>query len=191
MVSHRRRRCPLYSGYSKGEVEMRLNSMNNLYVDELRDLYSAENQLLEALPKMAAAANSESLKKAFQQHLEETRDHVKRLTEIFTEMGESPAGERCKAMEGLVAEGSEVIHMHGDPDVKDAALIAAAQRVEHYEMAGYGVARTFAKELGHKDAAKKLQKTLDEEGAADKKLTSLAEGGLLRTGINERAADNH
>jgi ferritin-like metal-binding protein YciE len=167
---------------------MNLNSMNSLFMDELRDLYSAENQLLIALPQMAAAANSSTLKTAFQQHLEETRTHVQRLTEIFTELGATPSGESCKAMEGLIAEGNQVIQSAGDPDVKDAALIGAAQRVEHYEMAGYGLVRTFAKELGYETAAKTLQKTLDEEGSADKKLTGIAEGGLFRKGINQRAA---
>jgi ferritin-like metal-binding protein YciE len=167
---------------------MNLNSMNDLLFDELRDLYSAENQLLVALPLMANAANSSTLKKAFQQHLEETRGHVQRLTEIFTELGQSLSGESCKAMEGLIAEGNQVIQTAGDPDVKDAALIGAAQRVEHYEMAGYGLVRTFAKELGYEMTAKLLQQTLDEEGAADKKLTGIAEGGLFRKGINQRAA---
>ena len=167
---------------------MQMNSMQSLFVEELRDLYSAENQLVAALPKMAAAAKSNTLKSAFESHLQETRSHVQRLTEIFTELGESPGGKTCKGMQGLISEGNEVIEMQGDPDVRDAALIAAAQRAEHYEMAGYGVTRTFAKELGFKTAAEKLQKTLDEEGSADKKLTGIAEGGLFRKGINEKAA---
>jgi ferritin-like metal-binding protein YciE len=175
----------------RGDGTMNLNSMNDLLFDELRDLYSAENQLLVALPLMANAANSSTLKKAFQQHLEETRGHVQRLTEIFTELGQSLSGESCKALEGLIAEGNQVIQTAGDPDVKDAALIGAAQRVEHYEMAGYGLVRTFAKELGYEMTAKVLQQTLDEEGAADKKLTSIAEGGFIRKGINQRAANNN
>jgi len=169
---------------------MQINSMKGLYVDQLRDLYSAENQLVRALPQMASAANSSELKAAFEKHLEETRGHVQRLTEVFSELGESPTGKSCKAMEGLVTEGNEAIQLQGDPDVKDAALIAAAQRVEHYEMAGYGVVRTFAKELGFGKAADTLQKTLDEEGSADKKLTSIAEGGLFRKGVNEKAISN-
>jgi ferritin-like metal-binding protein YciE len=169
---------------------MNLSSMNNLFVDELRDLYSAENQLVAALPQMAAAAHSKTLRTTFEKHLDETRTHVQRLSEIFSEMGQSPSGLHCKGMEGLIAEGNEVIRMSGDPDVKDAALIGAAQRVEHYEMAGYGVARTFAKELGYDTAAKTLQETLDEEGSANKKLTSIAEGGLFRKGINERATSH-
>jgi ferritin-like metal-binding protein YciE len=166
---------------------MQINSMQELFVEELRDLYSAENQLLRALPQMAAAAKSNTLKMAFEQHLEETRNHVHRLTEIFSEMGQQPTGKTCKAMEGLIAEGNEVLQMQGDPDIRDAALIGAAQRVEHYEMAGYGVVRTFAKEMGFDKAAEKLQKTLDEEGSADKKLTAIAEGGLFKKGINEKA----
>lgn len=166
---------------------MHLSSMNTLFVDELRDLYSAENQLLTALPQMAAAASSTTLKTAFEQHLAETRGHVQRLTDVFRELGEAPTGVTCKAMQGLIAEGSEIIQAQGDPNVKDAALIGAAQRVEHYEMAGYGVVRTFAKELGLDSAAKTLQKTLDEEGSADKKLTKIAEGGMLKKGINQRA----
>jgi ferritin-like metal-binding protein YciE len=167
---------------------MQVNNMEELFVHELQDLYSAESQLVAALPKMASAAKSQILKTAFEQHLEETRNHVQRLNQIFSELGKSPGGHTCKAMQGLIAEGNEVIQMQGDPDVKDAALIGAAQRVEHYEMAGYGVARTFAKELGHNSISKTLQQTLDEEGAADKKLTTIAEGGMLREGINQRAA---
>lgn len=168
---------------------MAINTMNDLFVDELRDLYSAENQLVTALPKMASAAHSETLKKAFQDHLTQTQGHVKRLNDIFTQLGMSPGGKTCKAMQGLIAEGNEAIQMMGDPDVKDAALIGAAQRVEHYEMAGYGVTRTFAKQLGQDKFADTLQKTLDEEGDADKKLTSIAEGGLFKRGVNDKAAN--
>ena len=167
---------------------MAINNMNDLFIEELRDLYSAENQLVQALPQMAAAANSKSLKSAFEKHLEETRGHVERLTGIFRELGLSPNGKQCKAMAGLIAEGNEVLQLRTDPDVKDAALIGAAQRVEHYEIAGYGVSRTFAKELGYDSFADTLQKTLDEEGSADKKLTSIAEGGLFKKGVNQKAA---
>jgi ferritin-like metal-binding protein YciE len=167
---------------------MAINTMNDLFVDELRDLYSAENQLVTALPQMAAAAHSKTLKTAFEDHLQQTRGHVERLSGIFSQLGLSPMGKTCKAMQGLIAEGNEVLQMAGDPDVKDAALIGAAQRVEHYEMAGYGVTRTFAKELGHDKFADTLQKTLDEEGSADKKLTSIAEGGLFKKGVNQKAA---
>lgn len=163
---------------------MSLNSLHDLFVNELKDLYNAENQLLKALPKMAKAASSPDLKAAFTEHLAVTRKQVERLETIFTELGASPKGKKCKAMEGLVEEGKEVIEEDGDPAVKDAALIASAQRVEHYEIAGYGCVRTFAKLLGYEDAATLLQETLDEEGDADKKLTELAE-----TVINVEAED--
>jgi ferritin-like metal-binding protein YciE len=166
---------------------MKITTMDDLFFEELRDLYSAENQLLAALPQMASAANSKTLKSAIEQHLDETRHQVERLNTIFSELGQSPTGETCIAMQGLITEANQVLQMAGDPDVKDAAIIGAAQRVEHYEMAGYGVARTFAKELGYNMAAETLQKSLDEEGAADKKLTSIAEGGLFKKGINKRA----
>lgn len=166
-----------------------VHTMHGLFIEELRDLYSAENQLINALPKMAAATKSGTLKTAFEKHLEETRQHVNRLSEIMGEMGVSPSGKHCKGMEGLITEGNEVIQTMSEGDVRDAALIGAAQRAEHYEMAGYGVARTFAKELGYDKIADKLQKTLDEEGSADKKLTKIAEGGLFKTGINEKAVE--
>lgn len=154
---------------------MSLDSLHDLYVDELKDLYNAENQLLKALPKMAKAAASQELKDAFTEHLEVTRGQVERLDTIFTALGVSPKGKKCKAMEGLVEEGKEVIEEDGVAAVKDTALIAAAQRVEHYEMAGYGCVRTFARLLGYADAERLLQQTLDEEGEADKALTELAE----------------
>ena len=149
-------------------------TLEELYVDELRDLYSAENQLVKALPKMAKAANSEDLKAGFEEHLEQTKVHVKRLEEIFDKLDKSPKGKKCKAIEGLVEEGSEIIKEDMDPEVKDAALIAAAQRVEHYEMAGYGTVRTYAALLDDDKASKILQTTLDEEGDTDKKLTKLS-----------------
>ena len=154
---------------------MPLDSLQDLYVNELKDLYNAENQLLKALPRMAKAASAPQLKAAFQEHLEVTRGQVARLEKIFAGLGVSPKGKKCKAMEGLVQEGKETMEENGEPAVIDAALIAAAQRVEHYEMAGYGCVRTFARLLGHKEAAKLLQATLDEEAEADKKLTDLAE----------------
>jgi ferritin-like metal-binding protein YciE len=153
---------------------MELETLRDLYVGELKDLYSAENQLVKALPKMAKAATAKSLKNGFQKHLQETRIHVNRLKEIFDAMGVSPGSQKCKAMEGLIGEGEEIIQEDAEPEVRDAALIAAAQRVEHYEMAGYGCVRTYADLLGEKGAAKVLQKTLNEEGATDKKLTQLA-----------------
>ncbi len=153
---------------------MKLKTLQDLYVSELKDLYSAENQLLKAIPKMAKAATAPELKKAFEGHLEQTRGQVKRLEAIFEELDVSPKGKKCKAMEGLVEEGSEMVEEDAEPAVKDAGLIAAAQRVEHYEMAGYGTARTFATLLGHAKAAKLLQQTLDEETETDQKLTELA-----------------
>lgn len=154
---------------------MGLTTLEDLLVEELKDLYSAENQLLKAIPKMAKAANSPDLRKGFEKHLKQTEEHVKRLEKVCQELEVSPKGKKCKAMEGLVEEGSEVIKEDADPDVKDAALIAAAQRVEHYEMAGYGCVRTYANLLGYKSAAKLLQQTLDEEGDTDKALTKLSE----------------
>jgi ferritin-like metal-binding protein YciE len=162
---------------------MKLESLRELLVDELKDLYSAENQLVKALPKMAKAAASPELKAAFEEHLEETKGHVDRLVTIFEQLEGSPKGKKCKAMEGLVEEGSEFIDADGEDSVKDAALICAAQKVEHYEIASYGCARTFATLLGLDEVAELLQETLDEEGNADKKLTELAE-----TVINVEAA---
>jgi ferritin-like metal-binding protein YciE len=159
---------------------MSLDSLHDLYVNELKDLYSAENQLLKALPRMAKAATAPELQAAFSEHLAVTRGQVERLEKIFESLGVSPKGKKCKAMEGLIAEGKEVIDEDGEPSVIDAALIAAAQKVEHYEIAGYGCVRTFADLLGYGllgygGAAALLQQTLDEEGAADEKLTRLAE----------------
>lgn len=167
---------------------MSLDSLQALYTSELKDLYSAENQLLKALPKMVKAATSPDLSEAFKAHLEETKGHVERLEEVFQELGASPKGKKCKAMEGLIEEASELLKEDAAPEVLDAALIAAAQRVEHYEMAGYGCVRTYAKVLGFKKSAALLQATLDEEGAADKKLTTLAEGGINNEANSEEEA---
>jgi len=153
----------------------KLDSMETLFLDQLRDLYDAEQRITQALPKMAGAANSPALKAAFQQHLRETEGQLRRLESVFQSVGQSAKAETCEAMKGLITEGDEVVKATGDPDVKDAALIAAAQRVEHYEMAGYGCARTFAQRLGKTEAVRLLQETLDEETATDKKLTQLAE----------------
>jgi ferritin-like metal-binding protein YciE len=169
---------------------MHANSLQELYILELKDLYSAEQQLLQALPLMAQAASSSDLKMGFQQHLEETRKQVERLQQIFSDLGQSPSGETCEAMQGLIQEGQEAIQLQGDPTVRDAALIASAQKVEHYEMAGYGTVRTFANHLGFDSHRSLLQQTLDEEGATDKKLTALAEGGMFSNGINEKAMDD-
>jgi ferritin-like metal-binding protein YciE len=141
----------------------------------MEDLYDAEKRLTDALPKMAEASSSPQLRNAFTSHLQQTKDHVARLDLAFRRLGHSAGHETCQAMKGLISEGEEAISAKGDSAVKDAALIAAAQRVEHYEMAGYGTARTFAKRLGLNDVAQLLQTTLDEEGAADKLLTQIAE----------------
>lgn len=154
---------------------MGLENLMDLYIDQLKDLYNAEHQLTTALPKMSKAASSPQLKKAFDEHLEETKVHVERLEQVFEKLGRGPKGKTCKAMKGLIEEGGEMIKEDAEPSVKDAGLIAAAQRVEHYEIAGYGCVCTWAKMLGQDEAAKLLQKTLDEEGKADKKLTELAE----------------
>ncbi|HZU34397.1 MAG TPA: ferritin-like domain-containing protein [Gemmataceae bacterium] len=151
------------------------NSFEDLFMDQLQDLYDAEQRLTKALPKMAQAAHNPQLKNAFEMHLRETENHVRRLERVFQMCGAQPKAKTCQAMKGLIDEGEEIISASGDPDVKDAGLIAAAQRVEHYEMAGYGTVRTFAQQLGHQDCARLLQETLDEEGAADKKLTQIAE----------------
>lgn len=154
---------------------MKLDSLHKLYVQELKDLYSAESQLLEALPKMEAAASNPHLKKAFKDHLAETKNQISRLEKIFQKLEFQPGGHKCAAMEGLITEGSELLKSDIEPEVLDAALIAAAQRVEHYEMAGYGTARAFAEQLGEHEAADMLQLTLDEEGHANQSLTRLAE----------------
>lgn len=159
---------------------MSLDSLSDLFEDELKDLYSAENQLLKTLPKMAKKATSSALKQAFALHLTETEGHVARLEEIAGLIDIKLGGKKCKAMEGLVAEGAEVIEEDGEPSVIDAALIGAAQRVEHYEIAAYGTTRAMAESLGHDDIVKLLQLTLDEEGAADEKLTEIAEGEVLK-----------
>jgi ferritin-like metal-binding protein YciE len=154
---------------------LKLNSLRDLYIEELRDLYSAENQLVKALPKMAEAASDSELKDAFTNHLEQTENHVARLEQIFEALGEKPEGETCQAMEGLIKEGSLMIKADGDSIVKDSGLIGAAQRVEHYEMAGYGTAHSLAQRLGETEAAALLQETLDEESEADSLLTEIAD----------------
>ena len=156
-------------------TSLKVESVEDLFLEELRDLYDAENQLLKALPKMAEAATTPALKMAFSQHLEETKGHVGRLDRVFRELDANPSGETCEAMKGLVKEAEQFVQARGEPSVRDAGLIGAAQRVEHYEMAGYGTARTLAKRLGHQEIATILQQTLEEEGEADKKLTAVAE----------------
>jgi ferritin-like metal-binding protein YciE len=154
---------------------MELSSLHDLFVAELKDLYSAEKQLLKALPKMAKGATSKALKNGFERHLKQTEKHVERLEQVCGEFDVSPGGKKCKAMEALVMEGDEMLKSDAEPEAMDAALIAAAQKVEHYEMAGYGCVRTYSKLLGSQKSARLLQKTLDEEGATDKKLTQLAQ----------------
>jgi ferritin-like metal-binding protein YciE len=156
-------------------MEMTLDNLENVLVLQLQDLRSAEEQLITALPKMAAAANNPELRSAFETHLLETRKQKSRLDKVFNLLGKEPGSESCEAMRGLISEGEEIMGLDGDPDVKDAALIAAAQRVEHYEIAGYGCARTFARRLGLDEIAEILQESLDEEGNADKILTHIAE----------------
>ena len=151
------------------------NSLEELFEHELKDLYDAEQRLTEALPKLAEKATSSDLKRAFQNHLRETEKHVERLESIFEQIGVEPEREKCAAMVGLIKEGEIVLDAEGDSNVLDAALIAAAQRAEHYEMAAYGTARSFARQLGNAYAAELLEQTLDEEKAADRKLTQIAE----------------
>jgi ferritin-like metal-binding protein YciE len=154
---------------------MKLSTLQDLLVEELQDIYDAENQILKALPKMAKAASAPQLRQAFEDHLEQSRTHVERLDRVFEQFGAKSKGKPCKAMQGLIAEGEEMIKEKADPAVRDAGLIAAAQRVEHYEIAAYGCARTYARQLGQQQGAQLLQQTLDEEGMTDKKLTQLAE----------------
>jgi ferritin-like metal-binding protein YciE len=161
-----------------------LETLRDLYVDELKDLYSAENQILKALPKMIKAATHRELKRAFTTHERQTRQQVKRLERIFKQLDESPRGKKCVGMEGLLKEGAELIKEKPEPDVLDAGLIGKAQHVEHYEMAGYGCCRTYARLLGYDEQADLLQQTLNEEGDTDKLLTQIAE-----TGINVDAED--
>jgi ferritin-like metal-binding protein YciE len=159
------------------------SSLQDLYLDELKDLYNAETQLVKALPKMAKAASNDQLRAAFQEHLRETSEHVSRLEQIFEQLGEKATGKKCLGMEGLVKEGSETMKEDYSEEVKDAAIIGAAQRVEHYEMAGYGTVRAFAELLGETEHVSLLEKTLEEEKQADEKLTQLAEE------INAKAAE--
>lgn len=155
-----------------------MNSLQELYVEELKDIYNAEQQILKALPKMMKAASDRELQRAFAQHEKQTQQQVKRLDRIFRELGETPRGKKCKGMEGLIEEGADLIKEKPEPEVLDAGLIAAAQRVEHYEIAAYGTVRTYAEQLGHSEHASLLQQTLDEEGETDKLLSALAESSI-------------
>ena len=163
---------------------MSLTTLKDLFIDELRDTLSAEKQLVKALPKMAEAASSPALRKGFEKHLRETENQVERLKQVFESINETARAKTCKAMEGLVEEGAEIIKEDADPEVRDAALIAAAQKVEHYEIAAYGTLATWAKMLNYKKALSLLVKSLDEEKAADEKLTELAETMINESAIN-------
>jgi len=160
----------------QGKKIMKLDSLRTLWIEEMRDLYNAESQLVKALPKMAKKASNPELREAFENHLEETRNHLERLEEIFSRLGKKPTGKTCQAMKGLIEEGSELMQEEGSDSVIDAGIISAAQKVEHYEIAGYGTVRTWASILGEEEAEDLLQETLDEEGAADETLTEVAEG---------------
>lgn len=164
---------------------MKLEKLEQLYISELRDLYSAENQLLKALPKMARGASSPELKDAFEKHLEQTKGHVERLEQLFEQLDESPKGKTCYGMKGLIKEGSEILQEDGENSVLDAGIIVAAQKVEHYEIASYGSVRTFAHLLGNDEAARLLQSTLDEESEANEILTRLAESIVNQEAVNE------
>jgi ferritin-like metal-binding protein YciE len=157
---------------------MELETLKDLYIHELKDLYSAENQIIKALPKMAKAATNAQLGNGFKEHLDQTKEHAARLEQILKSHDESTRGPKCKGMEGVIKEGDEMIKEDAEDEVRDAGLIAAAQRVEHYEMAGYGCARTYAELLGDKQGAKLLQKTLEEEVVTDQKLSKLAKSTI-------------
>jgi len=167
---------------------MKLETLEDVFVEQIADLVSAERQLVQALPKLAGAAHSEELRRAFQDHLQQTEDHVTRLQEVIGHVSKPVPEEPCEAMQGLIKEGEEIAQAQGDGAAIDAALIAAAQRVEHYEIAAYGTARTLADQLGYDRAEELLDETLDEEAKADKLLSKLATGGFLSSGINEEAA---
>jgi ferritin-like metal-binding protein YciE len=172
--------------FPKKEILMsKINTLRDVYIEQLRDLHSAETQLIKALPKMAKAATSPELAEGFKEHWEQTKEHAARLEEIFRGLDEKPTGKTCKAMKGLVEEGGEAIHENASPAAKDALLIAAAQRVEHYEIAGYGTVKTYAKLLGEDEAADLLSQTLEEEVETDEKLTEAAKS------INVEAEEQH
>jgi ferritin-like metal-binding protein YciE len=166
-----------------GVRAMKMKTLKDLFIHELKDLYSAEQQLTEAMPSLAKAATNEHLRQALESHFQETEEQLIRLEEILEKFGVSARGVTCQAMEGLIEEGQSALKLDMEDHVRDAAIIAAAQRVEHYEMAGYGIARTFAEQLGHEEAARLLQQTLDEERAADEQLTQIA-----LQGVNAEAA---
>ncbi len=162
---------------------MPLDTMDDLFLNELKDVYNAEKQITKALPRLAKAAAAPGLKQAFTKHLRETEGQVKRLEQIFRLLGQTPRGKKCKGMEGLIEEGKEILEEEGAPEVIDAALISAAQRVEHYEIAAYGCLRAYAQLLGLSAAARLLEQNLKEEEAADEKLSALAEGGINQAAV--------
>jgi len=162
---------------------MKIESLQELFIDELKDLYSAETQIIKALPKMIKNANSDELRGSFEEHLQQTKGHVGRLEQIFGDLNASPRGKKCKGMEGLIDEAKELMEEDTEPEVLDAGMISMAQRVEHYEIAGYGTVRTYAELLGMDEAANLLQQTLDEEKETDRKLSSIAES------VNVEAAE--
>lgn len=170
---------------------MKLKSLEDLYLDELKDLYSAEHQILKALPHLTKAATSADLKNAFNTHLRQTEQHAQRIEEIFSEHDAKPKGKKCVGMEGVLEEGKELLEQKPDPEVLDAGLIGAAQRVEHYEMAAYGTARTHAQQLGYRHDVDLLQQTLDEEKEADKKLTQIAEASVNVKATAEEGDGRH
>jgi ferritin-like metal-binding protein YciE len=170
------KRSPNENNNNLEKGKMTLDTLEKLFINELRDLYSAENQLVKALPKMAKGASSPELKDAFEKHLEQTKGHVARLEELFEQLNESPKGKTCHGMKGLIEEGSEILEEDGEDSVLDAGIIVAAQKVEHYEIASYGSVRTFANLLGKDEAASLLQATLDEESETNETLNRLAEG---------------
>jgi ferritin-like metal-binding protein YciE len=159
---------------------MAIETLQDLYVHELKDIYSAEKQILQALPRMAKGASHDEVRQAFEEHHRVTEEQVRRLDTIFEDLGQKPEGQKCKGMEGLIEEGKDMLEEKADPDVRDAGLIAAAQRVEHYEIAAYGTARTYARQLGLDRHVDLLQRSLDEEGETDKRLTKLAENRVNR-----------
>ncbi|MGA2113907.1 MAG: ferritin-like domain-containing protein [Bryobacteraceae bacterium] len=170
---------------------MKFESLHELYLSELKDLYSAEDQIFKALPKVIEKAASAELRRALEHHLEETRGHVSRLEEVFEMHGEEPKKQKCKGMQGILEEGEEMLGKDAEPEVRDAAIISACQRVEHYEIAAYGTVRTYAQQMGQERAAAVLKQTLDEEMAADKKLTQIANSQVnieARTVSSRRAA---
>jgi ferritin-like metal-binding protein YciE len=169
-------------------IPMKENTFHGLFVDQLRDLYDAEQQITQALPGVIEAVSTDELRTALEHHLQLTHDHLERLDRIFSDLGEPAAGKSCKGMEGLLEEGEEAIKNHSSGVLRDALIIAGAQRIEHYEISGYGTAKAWAEELDLEDVVDLLDETLDEEAEADEKLSAIATGGLLSEGVNATAA---